>query len=186
MCLTQHATATLVYLAGRWAGRSAGAATLACGYIQPVHPSASIRGAALTVADTDLSPETRMRHPLLSLAAVCALLAPVTLHAPHAQAASPATAAAPVNASARVIVKFKQTSALGRRQALSVSAENQRHVERADALGQRLGIALQAGAGVGERTQVLIAKGMTSGQLAARLSRESDIEYAVVDQRRHR
>ena len=127
-----------------------------------------------------------MRHPLLSLAAVCALLAPVTLHAPHAQAASPATAAAPVNASARVIVKFKQTSALGRRQALSVSAENQRHVERADALGQRLGIALQAGAGVGERTQVLTAKGMTSAQLAARLSRESDVEYAVVDQRRHR
>ena len=84
---------------------------------------------------------------------------------------------------ARVIVKYKADSPLLRRETLA--AGTQRLTGR-EALAQRIGLALRAGADVGERTQVLFASGMTSQQLAARLARESDIEYAVPDERRHR
>ena len=47
-------------------------------------------------------------------------------------------------------------------------------------------MSLRAGADVAERTQVLFATGMTSRELAARLARESDVEFAVPDRRRHR
>jgi serine protease len=129
-----------------------------------------------------------MRHPLLTLAAVCALLAPMTLRAPQAQAATAptaATAATPLNAPARVIVKFKEGTALARKQALSLTTASQVHAERAQELGQRVGIALKGGAGIAERTQVMTARGMSSAQLAARLAKEGDVEYAVVDKRRH-
>ena len=46
--------------------------------------------------------------------------------------------------------------------------------------------ALRAGAEVAERTHVVFASGMTSRELASRLAAESDIEYAVPDQRRRR
>ena len=120
-----------------------------------------------------------MRTSLLTLALTCAsLLAPLSLNT-HAQSApEQATAAA---STARVIVKYRADSSLGRMQALSVTAQ---HTERAKALGQRLGMALRAGAGVAERTQVVFASGMTSEQLAQRLAAESDIEYAVPDRRR--
>jgi serine protease len=127
-----------------------------------------------------------MRHPLLALAAVCALLAPMTLHAPQAQAAPAQAPRASAAAPARVIVKFKAGSALARRQALSASDVQRVHGERAQALGQRIGMKLRGGAGVDDRTQVVFADGMSSAQLAARLARDSDVEYAVVDQRRHR
>jgi serine protease len=117
-----------------------------------------------------------MRTPLLTLAFACAsLLAPWSMNT-HAQSAVSA-------GQARVIVKYKPDSALGRMQALSAAAP---HTERAQALGQRMGLAMRAGAEVAERTQVVFASGMTSEQLAQRLSGDSDIEYAVPDQRRHR
>ena len=119
-----------------------------------------------------------MRKFLLSLTVLCmALLAPLSLQS-QAQ-----TAAAATLAPARVIVKFKAGSALLRERALSVT---QQHANRAEALGQRMGMALRSGAGVAERTQVLLANGVTSADLAQRLSREGDVEYAVVDQRRRR
>ena len=120
-----------------------------------------------------------MRHPLLTLAAVCALLAPLTLHAPQVLAAALANS----TPQARVIVKFKADSPMLRKQAFSVTEQ---HTSQAQSLGLRTGLALRAGAGVAERTQVMFASGMTSQQLAARLAQESDIEYAVPDQRRHR
>src|SRR6185295_829044 len=49
-----------------------------------------------------------------------------------------------------------------------------------------IGMKLRGGAGVDDRTQVVLADGMSSAQLAARLAKDSDVEYAVVDQRRHR
>ena len=56
-----------------------------------------------------------MRHPLLTLAALCALLAPPTLHAPHALAATPAAqATAPAAKAARAIVMYKSGGALMR------------------------------------------------------------------------
>ena len=120
-----------------------------------------------------------MRTPLLTLALTCAsLLAPLALNT-HAQIATPAA----TTGQARVIVKYKADSALMRMQALSATAQ---HTERAQALGQRMGLALRAGTGVAERTQVVFASGMSSEQLAQRLAAEGDIEYAVPDQRRRR
>ena len=50
-----------------------------------------------------------------------------------------------------------------------------------------MGLALRAGTDVAERTHGrFCASGMSSRELAARLSRESDIEFAVPDERRHR
>jgi serine protease len=118
-----------------------------------------------------------MRHPLPTLAALCLLLAPLALRTPPVQAA----AASPD--SARVIVQFKADSPLLREQALTAGA---RHAERAQALGQRVGLALRGGAGLSERSQVVFASGIGSAALAATLARQGDVEYAVVDQRRQR
>ena len=122
------------------------------------------------------------RRSLLTLALMFALAVPLTLRAPHAQAAASPVAAD--GATARVIVKFKPGSPVlqARRQALAVG---ERHVERAQALGQRVGMALTSGASVSERAQVVFARGIDSASLAKRLAAEADVEYAVVDQRRH-
>ncbi|MGH6646947.1 S8 family serine peptidase [Aquabacterium sp.] len=84
---------------------------------------------------------------------------------------------------ARVIVKFKAGSTLMRAQAQSATPHN---TAQASTLGQRIGRTLRDGPGLSNRTQVLLADNISSAQLAARLAQESDIEYAVVDQRRHR
>jgi serine protease len=117
-----------------------------------------------------------MRTPLLTLALSLAAVLATPLAPAHAQA-SPAAAAA----DARVIVKYKADSALGRMQALSAGTL---HSDRAQALGQRMGMALRAGGGVAERTQVVFASGMSSAALAQRLAGDSNVEYAVPDQRR--
>ena len=82
---------------------------------------------------------------------------------------------------ARVIVKFRAGSALasasGHSQAASTGA-------RAAALGARLGLPMSGGPAVSDRTQVMFASGVTSAALAQRLAQESDVEYAVPDERR--
>jgi serine protease len=124
-----------------------------------------------------------MRHPLLTLAAFCALLAPLTLHAPLVLAATPDTS----NAQARVIVKFKAEALSLRKQALSASnTAAQVHTAQAQSLGARTGLALRGGMGVAERTQVMFASGMSSAQLAERLTKDGDVEYAVPDERKRR
>ena len=80
---------------------------------------------------------------------------------------------------ARVIVKFKADSAL--MQALSAKAQPQ----HAQALSTRLGLNLVNGRSIGPRSQVLKSSGLSSQQLAQRLSAESDVEYAEVDGRKH-
>ena len=140
-----------------------------------------------------------MRHPLLTLAALSALLAPLTLHAPLVSAATPAAnpAAAPAaiaegtSAQARVIVKFKVDALSLRKQVLSASSSApasaaQMHAAQADSLGVRTGLSLRGGLGVAERTQVMFASGMTSAQLAERLTKDADVEYAVPDERKRR
>jgi serine protease len=82
---------------------------------------------------------------------------------------------------ARVIVKFKTGSSLVRAQALSPAVET---AVRARALGARLGLPLSAGATVSDLAQVVFAAGVTSAELAQRLAQESDVEYAVPDERR--
>jgi serine protease len=115
-----------------------------------------------------------MRYPLLSLAIWCAILLLSPATPTRAQAAAADT-------SARVIVKYKADSPLLHKDLPSAAAQQ---ADRTAALGKRLSLALRAGAGVAERTQVVFASGMTSEQLAQRLAAESDIEYAVPDRRR--
>ena len=139
-------------------------------------PHAPVRDRRTDVASAAAAnrpPRSVTLRALLILAAGCVLL---QFPLPQAQAQS-----AGVESNARVIVKYKAESALLRQKAASADAQ---HALQAQALGARLGLALSSGAGVGERTQVIIAKGMTSEQLAQRLAAESDIEYAVPDQRR--
>lgn len=105
-----------------------------------------------------------------------ALVAPL---AAQAQAAAQPSGAA----TARVIVKYKSDSALLRTQAFSAFEQ---HEAQAQALGARVGLPLRSGHGVAERAQVVMARGMTSEALAARLAREKDVEYAVPDRRKTR
>jgi serine protease len=91
---------------------------------------------------------------------------------------SPAVASA---GTARVIVKLKAGSSLVRAQAASPTAAT---AARAGALGARLGLPMSAGATVSDLAQVVFASGVTSDELAQLLARQSDVEYAVPDQRR--
>jgi serine protease len=112
-----------------------------------------------------------MHKPLLALVASCAWL---RASSPQAQTQAPSS-------DARVIVKYKTDSPLLSDQALPAAAQR---VERAKALGTRVGLELRSGSGVSRRAHVVFAHGLTSTQLAERLFRESDVEYAVPDQRR--
>jgi serine protease len=56
--------------------------------------------------------------------------------------------------------------------------------QHARTLGARARLALEDGHPIGERAQVVFAKGMSSAQLADRLRRDSEIEYAEPDVRR--
>jgi len=96
---------------------------------------------------------------------------------------TPASLALAAEDAARVIVKFKAGSALMRAQAQSATPQR---VEHALSLGQRIGRTLHDGPGLSNRTQVVLADGLSSAQLAARLAKESDVEYAVADQKRFR
>ncbi len=91
----------------------------------------------------------------------------------------------PNEAEARVIVKFKTDSSVARALAANPNAANPNaaHPLQARALSSRLGLQLTDGHALGARTQVLIAKGISSRELAARLSAQSDVEYAEVDER---
>jgi serine protease len=125
-----------------------------------------------------------MRLNLLPIAVLAAaLLSPVSLQAPLA--AAPAW-----QEQARVIVTFKADAPLARRQALATGsrAENaaQLGAERANVLGQRLGVGLRGGSHVSARSQVMFAAGISSAQLVRQLAADSDVESVVVDQRRHR
>ena len=82
---------------------------------------------------------------------------------------------------ARVIVRFRADSSLARSNGLSPQGAV---AARAEALGARLGLALRAGAAVSGLAQVVFASGVTSAELAERLALESDVEYAVPDERR--
>ena len=116
-----------------------------------------------------------MHRRTWALVAALSLVLPLGARLPEAQAAS---AAAP----GRVIVKFKAGSPLVRLQALSVASDG--GAERAAALGERAGLSLRTGASLSAASQVVMADGLSSEALAARLSAQADVEYAVVDRRR--
>ena len=83
---------------------------------------------------------------------------------------------------ARVIVKFKTST---NAQAMSAASSTQAATHHAQALSQRTGLALTDGRVINSRLQVVRAAGLSSAQLASRLAKETDVEYAVVDERRH-
>ena len=93
---------------------------------------------------------------------------------------------------AQVIVKLRSGADLVRRHALSATASPQQAglalEERTLALGQRIAMPglLRAGRALDERTHVVRANGIESAALAELLQRDPEVEYAVVDQRRHR
>ena len=123
-----------------------------------------------------------MRKTLLTLTVLGAtLLAPLALQTALAQTAPTASAAV----TARVIVQFKAAS--GRAQALSVDAasEGAKFPQRAAALSQRIGLALTDGRAIGDGAQVVFAKGISSADLATRLARDTEVEFAEPDLRRH-
>jgi serine protease len=114
-------------------------------------------------------------HRLLRSAALCAVL--IISSAASAQA----PVAASIAGTARVIVKFRPGAELLEKAAATPEAAP---AVRADALSKRMGLSLRAGAALSSRTQVVVADGISAAELAQRLARESDVEYAVVDQRR--
>jgi serine protease len=120
-----------------------------------------------------------MRRVLIRAGIVAAtLFAPLALHVPLAQVPAASASALP----ARVIVKFRADSQLLRKQALTNATPQ---AAQAQALGQRIGIALSAGRALSDRSHVVFASGMSSQQLAARIAAESDVEYAVADEKKH-
>jgi serine protease len=130
-----------------------------------------------------------MRRSLpVVLLSLCSLAIGAGVGVAHAATATTAAAAQAASAaeassqSARVIVKFKPGSSL----ISTVIAPTSAAPERAKALGRRMGMNFRAGIALSERSQVVTASGMTSRQLAQRLAAESDVEYAVEDQRRYR
>ena len=119
----------------------------------------------------------RLNQRVAALAA--AMLLPLAAQAPMAQSVRPAAVDA---AQARVIVKYRADSDMMRKQAMTATG---RRTLQAQALGERIGVALVAGGGISERAHVVTARGLSSASLAARLSAQPDVEFAVPDERRH-
>ncbi len=89
---------------------------------------------------------------------------------------------------ARVIVSLKASAATLREHAMqldqSASMVTTLAQRRADAMARHAGVALSSGRLVGERGQVLTARGIDSAALAKRLASHPDVEFAVIDKRR--
>ena len=121
-----------------------------------------------------------MRRILIGAAAIAAaLFLPLATQAPLAQGTMSAPALS--TAHARVIVKYRADSDLLRKQAMTATGKR---ILQAQALGDRIGIALTPGAGITERSHVVFASGVDSKTLATRIAAESDVEYAVPDARK--
>ena len=114
---------------------------------------------------------------------IASLLATALAPAASAAEQAPTVRKIPAERQARVIVKFKADSSAMR--ALSVAGGSaQAAPQQAQTLSQRLGLALSDGHALTARSQVVKASGLSSAELAARLSALSDVEYAVPDGRR--
>jgi serine protease len=104
---------------------------------------------------------------------LAALLVPLAVPArPHAAEAADV---------ARVIVRFRRGSPLA-----SARSSPREHttVVRALSLAARLGLPIRAGSAVSDLAQVVFADGVSSVALASRIAQESDVAYAVPDERR--
>jgi serine protease len=99
-------------------------------------------------------------------ALIAALLAVIPLQG-RAQTADFALA----GDAARVILKLRADSPMLRQEVVSGISPV---AGRAKALGRRLGLAMNDGAAISERMQVVSARGLSSSELAQRLARERD------------
>ncbi len=95
---------------------------------------------------------------------------------------SPQAHAQPSAATARVIVKFKTPPPSTDAATPTASGDPQ---ARLQGLARRLGVTVRARVGPTEATRLVTASGLDSRQLAAQLARDSEVEYAVPDERRH-
>ena len=120
---------------------------------------------------------------LLALICVCATAALPGAVAERGPLQRARAAVLPATSEARVIVKFKAESTLMR--ALSANTGAVAPPQHAQALSARLGVSLTDGRAIGARAQVVKAAGMGSAELAERLAAQSDVEYAVVDERKY-
>lgn len=85
---------------------------------------------------------------------------------------------------ARVIVKYRAAADDGSSARIAAAPGNATAaVRRAQAMGQRHGLALADGNTLAPRTQVLKASGLSSAALAARLATDPDVEYVEIDRR---
>lgn len=84
-----------------------------------------------------------------------------------------------VETEARVIVKFKADSSMMR----ALAASSRAYPQQAQILSSRLGVVLSDGHAIDAHRQVLKAVGISSQELATRLSTQTDVEYAEPDQR---
>ena len=135
----------------------------------------------------------KIRRLVSPTSVASAALAAIVLFAPQpawSERTPPRALPLPEAVSARVIVKFKADGVTLRARALSATASaltvQQVMAERATLLGARHGLALAAGAAVGERVQVVTAQGIDARTLAARLAADPDVEYAEPAQRMRR
>jgi serine protease len=82
-----------------------------------------------------------------------------------------------------VIVQFKADATVLRKHALAARGEatavGRALAERAATLSARVGRTLESGQAVGERMQVLRARGMSAAALAAQLAADPEVEFAV-------
>ena len=121
---------------------------------------------------------------LLVLASVAVVLSMPVQGAERGPLRKVPAAGAAAESEARVIVKFRADSSLMR--ALSARtgiATIPDGPQNAQALSMRLGLALTDGRVLGARSQLVHAEGVSSKDLALRLSAQTDVEYAVVDGR---
>jgi serine protease len=89
-----------------------------------------------------------------------------------------------------VIVGFKSGASVTRMHALAARSDAATAgsvlAQRAATLGARVGRALEAGAAVSERVQVMRASGVDAATLAAQLAADPDVEFAVPNGRKRR
>jgi len=101
-----------------------------------------------------------------------------------------AAGTATAQADARVIVKFRHAAAVVRLHPLAATAGAREAADsaaaRADTLNARHGLHLKSGRMLSERAQVLFSSELDAAALVKRLGADPDVEYAVIDQRRHR
>lgn len=102
-------------------------------------------------------------------------------------AAAPTVASDQPAVTGRVIVKWREGAATAREHPMSVGQPAALIAtiaqRRADAAGTRLGLKLSTGRMLGRRSQVMFSTALGSAELAARLARHPDVEYAIEDQR---